>query len=52
MAYIQGADRQQITFFPETIDDYFSLEHFNYDKEQNHYICPAGQKLYASKSGN
>jgi len=31
-----------------TPDPEFSQEHFKYDKEQNHYICPAGQILNVS----
>ncbi len=30
-------------------DPKFSQEHFKYTKEQNHYICPVGQILYASR---
>ena len=32
-----------------TPDPKFSQEHFKYDKEQNHYICPTDQVLYASR---
>ena len=32
-----------------TPDPEFSQEHFKYDKEQNQYICPTGQVLYASR---
>jgi Transposase DDE domain. len=32
-----------------TPDPKFSQEHFQYNKEQNQYMCPAGQILYASR---
>jgi len=33
----------------KTPDPEFSQEHFKYDKEQNHFTCPTGQILYASR---